>query len=159
LHDAASDRPVRYTPVCSHTRVPVCLNPAYARYLPATVAALTPVLTEVAGLPGAPARVSQAAATYRQGAGNSVSIRLAGPARHPRRPPRFSPLLLLAHPPGPAMPTSPRAAARQPTPGPPIVASVIGGGRTPPPAQQAVTAALLRAAGQPVHGPPPGIPR
>ena len=67
LHDAASDRPVRYTPVCSHTAVPVCLNPAYAGYLPAAAAALAPVLDEMAGLPGAPARVSQAAATYRQG--------------------------------------------------------------------------------------------
>ena len=40
LHDAANDRPVRYTPVCSHTAIPVCLNPAYASYLPATSAAL-----------------------------------------------------------------------------------------------------------------------
>jgi hypothetical protein len=44
LHDAASDRPLRYTPVCSHTAIPVCLNPAYASYLPATEAALAPVL-------------------------------------------------------------------------------------------------------------------
>jgi hypothetical protein len=28
LHDTASDQPVRYTPVCSHTAIPVCLNPA-----------------------------------------------------------------------------------------------------------------------------------
>jgi hypothetical protein len=27
LHDAAGDRPLRYTPVCSHTAIPVCLNP------------------------------------------------------------------------------------------------------------------------------------
>ena len=54
LHDAASDRPIRYTPVCSHTAVPVCLNPAYAGYLPAVTAALAPVLDQVAGLPGAP---------------------------------------------------------------------------------------------------------
>ena len=83
LHDAASDRPVRYTPVCSHTAIPVCLNPAYAGYLPATAAALAPVLAEVAGLPGAPARISQAAATYRQGrATRSVSAWLARPQRH-----------------------------------------------------------------------------
>ena len=67
LHDAANDRPLRYPPVCSHTAIPVCLNPAYASYLPATAAALAPVLNEIAGLPGAPARISQAAATYRQG--------------------------------------------------------------------------------------------
>ena len=29
LHDAASDRPISFTPVCSHTAIPVCLNPAY----------------------------------------------------------------------------------------------------------------------------------
>ena len=55
LHDAANDRPVHYTPVCSHTAIPVCLNPAYTSYLPATAAALAPVLNEIAGLPGAPA--------------------------------------------------------------------------------------------------------
>ena len=74
LHDAASDRPLRYTPVCSHTAIPVCLNPAYASYLPATAAALAPMLDQIAGLPGAPARISQAAATYQQGPGNSVGI-------------------------------------------------------------------------------------
>ena len=80
LHDAANDRPVRFTPVCSQTAIPVCLNPAYASYLPAIAAALEPVLNQVAGLPGAPARISQAAATYRQGPGNAVGIGLAGPA-------------------------------------------------------------------------------
>ena len=44
LHDAANDRPVRFTPVCSHTAIPVCLNPAYASYLPAVATALAPVL-------------------------------------------------------------------------------------------------------------------
>ena len=55
LHDAASDRPLRFTPVCSHTTIPVCLNPAYASYLPVTVTALAPLLSEVgrpAGRPG-----------------------------------------------------------------------------------------------------------
>jgi hypothetical protein len=156
LHDAASDRPVSYTPVCSHTRVPVCLNPAYAGYLPATVAALAPVLTEVAGLPGAPARVSQAAATYRQGAGNSVSIGLAGPAIS-GSPPVFR-LLLLDQLPGPTMTTSALSAALRSSAGPAIVGDVIGGGRSPSPAQRAVIAGLLIAAGQPVHGPPPGSP-
>ena len=53
LHDAASDRPVPFTPVCSHTAIPVCLNPAFASYLPVTLAALQPVLSQLAGLPGA----------------------------------------------------------------------------------------------------------
>ena len=156
LHDAASDRPLRYTPACSHTRVPVCLNPAYAGYLPATAAALAPVLAEVAGLPGAPVRVSQAAATYRQGVGNSVSIGLAGPDIS-GRPPVFR-LVLLDQLPGPTMTTSALAAALRSSAGPAIVADVIGGGRSPSPAQRAVIAALLIAAGQPVHGPSPSSP-
>ena len=145
LHDAASDRPVRYTPVCSHTRIPVCLNPAYAGYLPATVGALAPVLTEVAGLPGAPVRISQAAATYRQGPGNSVGVGLAGPSTT-GRPPVFR-LLLLDQLPGPAMTTSALAAALRASAGPAIVAGVTGGGPGASPAQQAVTAALIMAAG------------
>jgi hypothetical protein len=156
LHDAASDRPVRYTPVCSHTRIPVCLNPAYAGYLPATAAALAPVLAEVAGLPGAPARISQAAATYRQGPGNSVGVGLAGPSTV-GRPPVFR-LLLLDQLPGPAMTTSALAAALRSGAGPAIVAGVTGGGPGASPAQQAVTAALMRAAGLPAHGPQRGIP-
>jgi hypothetical protein len=68
LHDAANDRPIAYTPVCgSAAGVPVCLNPAYRRYLAGVTAALRPVLGEVAGLPGAPARVIQVAGTYSRG--------------------------------------------------------------------------------------------
>ena len=37
----------------------MCLNPAYGRYLADVTAALRPLLAEVAGLPGAPARVTQ----------------------------------------------------------------------------------------------------
>jgi hypothetical protein len=65
LHDAASDRPIAYTPVCGRAAaVPVCVNPAYRHYLADFTAALRPVLAEVAGLPGAPARVTQIAAPY-----------------------------------------------------------------------------------------------
>ncbi len=92
LHDAASDRPTLFTPVCSGTAIPVCLNPAYAGYLPATVTALEPVLSEIADLPGAPVRISQVAATYRQGTGNSVGVDLAGPSIS-GRPPVFRLLL------------------------------------------------------------------
>jgi hypothetical protein len=45
----------------------VCLNPAYRRWLPDVTAALAPVLTEVAGLPGAPVRATQVAAAYPSG--------------------------------------------------------------------------------------------
>ena len=64
LHDAASDRPIRYTPVCGHGGVPVCLHPAYRSYLPAVTAALSPLFREVAGLPGAPVRAAQTTAAY-----------------------------------------------------------------------------------------------
>jgi hypothetical protein len=78
LHDAANDRPIRYTPVCGHTAIPVCLNPAYAAYLPVVTAALEPVISEVAGLPGAPARISQSAPIYAESVGNSVGIGSTG---------------------------------------------------------------------------------
>jgi hypothetical protein len=63
LHDAASNRPVPYTPVCSRSVVPVCLQPAYRAYLGDVTAALGPMLGELAGLPGAPVRVTQVAVT------------------------------------------------------------------------------------------------
>lgn len=60
LHDAASDRPIRYTPVCVTVTVPVCVHPAFKDFLPNVIAGLGPVLRELAGLPGAPVRVAQA---------------------------------------------------------------------------------------------------
>jgi hypothetical protein len=75
LHDAASGQPVRYTPRCSGTAIAVCVHPAYAAFLPAVTAAVGPELTEVAGLPGAPARLSQVAEVYRQEPGNGISTR------------------------------------------------------------------------------------
>ena len=141
LHDAASDRPLRYTPVCGHTAIPVCLNPAYASYLPATEAALTPVLGQIAGLPGAPARISQAAATYRQEPGNSVGIGLTGPAMS-GSPPVFR-MILPAQLPGPAITASEQSGQVRSATGPSIVASVTGDGPGASRAQHAVTTALL----------------
>lgn len=80
LHDAASDRPVPYTPVCSHSAVPVCLHPAYGAYLPQVTGALEPLLQELAGLPGAPARVTQIAITSVQ-EGPSNGIAFGGPVQ------------------------------------------------------------------------------
>ena len=45
----------------------MCVNPAYRRYLSEVAADLRPVLTEVAGLPGAPVRVAQVAGRYTSG--------------------------------------------------------------------------------------------
>jgi hypothetical protein len=64
LHDGANDRPIRYAPVCDHAAIPICLNPAYGAYLPDVRQALTPVLTELTGLPGAPRSVGQRAPFY-----------------------------------------------------------------------------------------------
>jgi hypothetical protein len=157
LHDAASDRPLRYTPVCSHTAIPVCLNPAYASYLPATEAAFAPVLGQIAGLPGAPVRISQAAATYHQGPGTSVGIGLAG-SPISGAPPVFH-LLLPVQLPGPAITTSELASQMRSVTGPSIVASITGDGPGASQAQHAVTTALLMAAGvAPSHLPSPGTP-
>jgi hypothetical protein len=78
LHDAANDKLIAYTPVCSHAAVPVCLHPAYRSFLPAVTAALGPVLSEVAGLPGAPVRVSQVAITHLQQRPHN-GIEISGP--------------------------------------------------------------------------------
>lgn len=73
LHDAANDRPIAYTPVCGlAAQTPVCLNPAYRRYLTDVTAALAPVLAEVAGLPGAPQSATQVAAAYDSSDGPQV---------------------------------------------------------------------------------------
>src|SRR6266567_4265975 len=156
LHDAANDRPIRFSPVCSQTAIPVCLNPAYASYLPAVAAALKPVLHEIAGLPGAPVRIRQAAVTYQQGAGNSVGAGLAGPP-FSGGPPVYH-LFLPDQLPGPVTTVGELAAAAPSAAGPAILASVIGDGPSASQAQHAVTAALMMAAGLPLHGSPPGIP-
>jgi hypothetical protein len=75
LHDAANDRPIPYTPACGRAAgAPVCLNPAYHRYLPDVTTALRPVLAEVAGLPGAPTRVTQVPGTFTSGAGEANPV-------------------------------------------------------------------------------------
>jgi len=153
LHDAANDRPLHFAPVCSHTAIPVCLNPAYASYVPLTVAALEPVLTEIAGLPGAPARISQAATTYWQDEGHGVGVGMAGPAIS-GTPPVYH-MLLPGQLLGPVMTIRESADGTRSTAGPSIVASFIGDGPGASPAQHAVAAGLMMAAGLPVHGPAP----
>jgi hypothetical protein len=64
LHDGASNRPIPYTPVCASASIPVCVHPAYQSYLPDVTAALSPVLAQVSGLPGAPVRVRQVPTSY-----------------------------------------------------------------------------------------------
>jgi hypothetical protein len=70
LHDAANDKPIAYTPACGRVGgIPVCVTPAYQRWIPNVTAALAPALAEVAGLPGAPVRAVQVAAAYPSGHG------------------------------------------------------------------------------------------
>jgi hypothetical protein len=75
LHDAASDKPIAYTPVCGHVAgIGVCVAPAYQRWLPDVNAALAPVLSEVAGLPGGPVRATQIAAADAGGHGGPPPV-------------------------------------------------------------------------------------
>ncbi len=159
LHDSADDRPLRFTPVCSRTAIPVCVNPAYAVYLPVVTAALKPVLDEVAGLPGAPVRVSQAAATYRQGPGNSVAISLTGSAISGSPP--VDHIILPGQLPGPAVSGDQLGSAVRSGAGAQIIADLAGDGPRASAAQQVVAAALMKAAGLPpqdLAGPTPGRP-
>jgi hypothetical protein len=64
LHDAASDKPIPYTPVCRNAAIPVCVQPAYRPYLGDLTAAVGPLASQVAGLPGAPVRATQIAAVF-----------------------------------------------------------------------------------------------
>ena len=97
LHDAASDAPLTYAPVCGPAAgVQVCLNPAYGRWLPDVTAGLAPVLAEVAGLPGAPVRAVQVAASYPSDAdGPPLVLSLGG------RPPVLAMSLGQLNMPGP----------------------------------------------------------
>jgi hypothetical protein len=159
LHDAADDRPLHFSPVCSRTVIPVCLNPAYSVYLPAVSKALDPVLAEIAGLPGAPVRISQGAATYRQGPGNSVGISLAGQALAGSPPVYY--FLLPDQLAGPSLTVSQFGSAVRSDTGPTIIVSFVGEVTGGSQAQQAVADALAKASGLGPIGAPsfaPGRP-
>ncbi len=153
LHDAANDAPITYTPVCGRAAgVPVCLNPAYGRWLPDVTGALAPVLAEVAGLPGAPVRATQVAASYPSGGdGPPQPITLGG------HPPVLRMQLGLLNTPGPcgfcagrARRTSSRARLQLL-----FAHAFVGAGDSPgSPVQQAVQAALLQGAGIPFAAQP-----
>ena len=168
LHDAANDQPIRYTPVCGHVAgIPVCMNPAYRRYLPGVTAGLRPLLAEVAGLPGAPVRATQVPGTYTssEGEANPV-VTISG------QPPVLRvPLDALATLPGytgfTGGPESEAQFADQ-LRALSVHAFVGAGSGIGTPAQQAVQAALLQGVGVPFAvqanfmdagngpGPPPG---
>jgi hypothetical protein len=153
LHDAANDAPIAYTPVCGHAAgLPVCLNPAYHRWLPDVTAALAPVLTEVAGLPGAPVRATQVAAAYSSGTGGPPQAITSG--GHP---------LTLRLSLGQLNMPGPCGFCDGPTGGKQFASQVrllfasdfVGAGNgLGSPVQQAVQAALLRGAGIPFAAQP-----
>ncbi len=64
LHDAASNRPIPFTPACDDAGTRVCVQPAYRPYLADVTDALRPVQTQLTGLPGAPARTAQVAQLF-----------------------------------------------------------------------------------------------
>jgi len=154
LHDAASDQPIRYAPVCGRAAgVPVCLNPAYQRYLPEVTAALAPALREVSGLPGAPVRVSQVGALYDNGDGErGQAMTISG------HPPVLSlPLGALGTLPGPdgdhGRPGATKAFDQ--TLGLMFARAFVGAGNgAGTPAQQAVQAALMQGMGIPMAAQP-----
>jgi hypothetical protein len=168
LHDAANDARITYTPACGRAAgVPVCVNPAYRRWLPDVTAALAPVLAEVAGLPGAPVRATQVATAYPTAAGGPPQgITLSG---HP-------PVLRLSlgsfSLPGPCGFCGGPVTTKQFTDQTMLLfaqAFAGAGNGSGSPAQQAVLAVLLRGAGIPFAalpkllattkngpGPPPG---
>jgi hypothetical protein len=61
LHDSASDQPIPYTPVCADASggFGVCVHPAFKGYLSQAVNSFGPVIAELSGLPGTPARAAQ----------------------------------------------------------------------------------------------------
>ncbi|HUZ35152.1 MAG TPA: hypothetical protein VMV17_02375 [Streptosporangiaceae bacterium] len=153
LHDAANDAPITYTPACGHAAgVPVCLNPAYRRWLPDMTAALTPVLAEVVGLPGTPARAGQVAAAYTSSDGGPPqAITLGG------HPTALRVSLGMLDMPGPCGFCDGPVATKQFVDqirlafAHAFVGAGNGGGS---PVQQAVQAALLRGAGIPFAAQP-----
>jgi hypothetical protein len=138
LHDAASDRPIPYTPVCTSAGIPVCVHPAFRSYLPDVTAALSPVLAQVSGLPGAPARVSQVPSSYLEPQG--VAVLTGSP------PVLRLPLGDLGLP----IPVSDDAIFAQQVRLVVVHAFVGAGEGAGSPAQQAVQAALLTRAGVPL---------
>jgi hypothetical protein len=125
LHDAASDRPTPYPPVCSGAAVPVCLQPAYRSYLADVTGALGPLLREVADVPGAPVRVTQVAVTSVQSA-PSNGIGFGPPVIRGRPAVLYLPLSGLTLPGEGNTPAAQFVSALRGQYGPEIVAELVG---------------------------------
>jgi hypothetical protein len=146
LHNGASDRKVSFTPTCIHRAVPVCVHPAYQAYAQKVGDGLGQVLSEVAGLPGAPVRVAQAP-TFLSARGVFGTASISGSP-----PVLYVPLGSELQ----AQSATADLAEQVKTDGAPLIVNhVVGTGSGPGSAtgnatRQAVAAALLKAAGMQV---------
>jgi hypothetical protein len=149
VHDAASDRPITYTPVCQQGAIPVCVHPAFRAYLPDLVAALNPLINQFAGLPGAPVRVEQSSSSTTLELSVAVSSTeigtLVGASASLTGNPPVLRLALTEVPSQPEPPSSQSLGVEQGA----FVDAFIGpaGGTLGDPAQAAIEAALLHNAG------------
>ena len=154
LHNAASDKPIPFTPVCGQAGIPVCLQPAYRPYLSDVTTALRPVISQVTGLPGAPVRASQAAAVFSAGA-EPMSLGQI-PALRGSPPVLYLPLGAIALPDSFGQ-DSPSFISQLKVEF--VHALAVAGSTTyGNPAQEAVEAALLKNAGIPLATQPSVIP-
>jgi hypothetical protein len=142
VHDAADDRPIQYVPTCSRTPIEVCMNPPYRIYLAAVASDLAPLLRELGGVPGAPARLSQVATVFALGPGNQVSVSMAGPV-FGGSPPVLH-FVLPVQLAGPAENIRQTGGTVALTVAPEAVAQVLGWGVIGSPAQRVLYAAILR---------------
>jgi hypothetical protein len=149
VHDAASDRPIAYTPVCQKGAIPVCVHPAFRDYLPDLVAALNPLIHQFAGMPGAPVRVEQSASSTVPELSVAVSATefgtLVGASATLTGNPPVLHVALNELPSQPEPPSSQPLQIEQDA----FVDAFIGpaGGTVGDPAQAAIEAALLQDAG------------
>ena len=148
VHDAASDRPIAYTPVCQQGAIPVCVHPAFRAYLPDLVASLHPLVRQFAGLPGAPVRVEQSSSSTTPELSvalspTEISTLVGASATLTGNPPVLH-LALTELPSRPERPSSQSLANEQGA----FVDAFIGpaGGTLGDPAQAAIEAALLHSA-------------
>jgi hypothetical protein len=59
LESRGDGRPVPYTPACDRGPIQICVHPALKARLPDVAAAVRPVTSQLAGLPGVPSRIDQ----------------------------------------------------------------------------------------------------
>ncbi|HTK11577.1 MAG TPA: hypothetical protein VL485_30675 [Ktedonobacteraceae bacterium] len=74
LYNAATDRPIPYTPVCSRAALPVCVHPAYSAELSQLSALINRFAVPLIGIPGAPVQADQLPTNGFHIAGNVLVV-------------------------------------------------------------------------------------